>query len=201
MSGSASASCYARGVSIDRMKQQWDDIAAAEEQVPIRILRGTESDILLGGDLDLPDRLLEQLDVVIASVHARHRLDHAAMTARLVRALSLPIFKIWGHALGRILNQREAIDCDVLAVLDALAASRGAIELNADPHRLDLPSSWIPAARERGIPFVISVDAQSVAGFEVLPYGITLARRGNVRKHEVLNTQSADAFAARVKPV
>jgi len=192
---------YARGVTLDRLEEQWDEIAAAEEQVPIRILRGTESDILSDGSLDFPDSVLERFDVVIASIHARHRMDHAAMTARLTRALSLPIFKIWGHALGRILNHRPPIDCDVLSLLDTLAASRGAVEINADPHRLDLPPSWIPAARERGLPFVVSVDAHSTRGFGVLRYGVSMARRGGVRASEVLNALPPGAFVERVRPV
>jgi DNA polymerase (family X) len=192
---------YAGGLTLDRLKQQWDDIAAAEAQVPIRILRGTESDILIDGRLDFPDDVLERFDVVIASIHARHRLDRNQMTERLVRAMSLPVFKIWGHGLGRILNHRPEIDCDVPAVLDALARSRGAIELNADPHRLDLPAAWIPAARARGLPFVISVDAHSTRGFGVLRHGVTQARRGGVRRNEVLNTRPPDEFAARVKPL
>jgi DNA polymerase (family 10) len=191
---------YARGVVLDRLASQWDEIAAAQEQVPIRILRGTESDILSDGSLDYPDRVLEQFDVIIASIHARHRLDSAAMTERLVRALSLPLFKIWGHALGRILNHRPAIECDVPRVLDALASAPGAIEINADPHRLDLPAAWIPAARERGIPFVVSVDAHSTQGFGVLHHGVLQARRGGVRRREVLNARGADEFAALVKP-
>jgi DNA polymerase (family 10) len=127
-------------------------------------------------------------------------MDRAAMTARLVRALSLPCFKIWGHGLGRILNHRQAIECDVPAVLDALAGSRGAIELNADPHRLDLPPEWIPAARERKIPFVISVDAHSTRGLGVLRYGVMMARRGGLLRSEVLNTESAERFISRVRP-
>lgn len=192
---------YARGVALDRLARQWDEIAEAREQVSIQILRGTESDILSDGSLDYPDDVLEQFDVIIASIHARHRLDGAAMTERLVRAVSLPLFKIWGHALGRILNHRPAIECDVLRVLDALASAPGAIELNADPHRLDLPAAWIPAARERGIPFVVSVDAHSTDGFGVLSHGVTQARRGGVRRNEVLNARGADEFAALVKPV
>jgi DNA polymerase (family X) len=192
---------YARGVALDRIQAQWDEIAAAEEQVPIRILRGTESDILSDGSLDFPDSVLERFDVIIASIHARHRMDGPAMTARLARALSLPVFKIWGHALGRILNHRPSIECDVPRLLDELAASRGAVEINADPHRLDLPPAWIPAVRERGIPFVVSVDAHSTRGFGVLRYGISMARRGGVRRAEVLNALPADAFAASVRPV
>jgi DNA polymerase (family X) len=191
---------YANGVGLDQLKAQWDEIAAAEEAVPIRILRGTESDILADGTLDYPDSVLEKFDVVIASIHARHRMDRAAMTERLVRAMSLPIFKIWGHGLGRILNHREPIDCDVPAVLDALSRSRGAIELNSDPHRLDLPPAWIPAARERDLPFVISVDAHSTRGFDVLRYGAIMARRGGLRRQDVLNTQSAERFIQLVRP-
>jgi DNA polymerase (family X) len=192
---------YARGVSLDRLKEQWDEIAAVQETLPIRILRGTESDILADGSLDFPDAILERFDVLIASIHARHRMDRATMTSRLTRALSLPLFKIWGHALGRILNHRDPIDCDVLTILDTLAASRGAIEINADPHRLDLSPTWIPAARIRKIPFVISVDAHSTKGLGVLRYGVTMARRGGIRKREVLNARSADAFASVVRPV
>lgn len=191
---------YASGVSLDRLKEQWDEIAAVQENTPVIILRGTESDILADGNLDYPDSVLERFEVVIASIHARHRMDRATMTARLTRALSLPIFKIWGHGLGRILNHRDAIDCDVPAVLDALAGSRGAIELNSDPQRLDLPPEWIPAARAREIPFVLSVDAHSTRGLGVLRYGITMARRGGLRRSEVLNTHSAERFAALVHP-
>lgn len=192
---------YAGGVTLDRLKQQWDEIDAAREQVPIRILRGTESDILLDGSLDFPDSVLERFDVIIASIHARHRLDRQRMTERLVRALSLPLFKIWGHGLGRILGHRPPIDCDVPAVLDALASSRGAIELNSDPHRLDLPACWVPAARERNIPFVISVDAHSTRGLGMLRNGVQLARRGGVLRQEVLNTRTPEEFAVLVKPV
>ena len=191
---------YANGVSLDRLKRQWEEIATAQEKAPIRILRGTEADILADGSLDYPDSVLEGFEVVIASIHARHRMDRAAMTARLTRAMSLPVFKIWGHGLGRILNHRDAIDCDVPTVLDALAGSRGAIELNSDPHRLDLPPEWIPAARERKIPFVISVDAHSTRGLGILGYGVTMARRGGLRRSEVLNTEPADSFAALVHP-
>ncbi len=191
---------YANGVSLERLKQQWDEIAEAQETTPVRILRGTEADILADGNLDYPDSVLAGFEVVIASIHARYRMDRAAMTARLTRAMSLPVYKIWGHGLGRILNHRAAIECDVPAVLDALASSRGAIELNSDPHRLDLPPEWIPAARERKIPFVISVDAHSTRGLGVLRYGVTMARRGGLLRSEILNTEPAARFAALVHP-
>jgi len=191
---------YARGVSLDRLREQWDEIARVQERVQIRILRGTESDILADGSLDHPADVIEQLDVVIASIHSRFKLGREQMTQRLVRAMEQPVFKIWGHALGRMLLARDPVDCDVPAVLDALARSRGAIELNADPHRLDLPPVWIPAARARGIPFVVSVDAHSTEGLRVLPLGVGMARRGGLRRDEVLNTLPAAEFAARVHP-
>jgi DNA polymerase (family X) len=191
---------YAGGVELDRLKQQWDEIAAVQERVNIRILRGTESDILIDGALDYPDAILDQLDVVIASIHSRFKLGRAEMTERLVRAMSAPVFKIWGHALGRMLLHREPIDCDVDAVLSVLASSRGAIELNGDPHRLDLPPQWIPAARALNIPFVLSVDAHSTAGLGALKYAVAMARRGRLQQTEVLNTLPAAVFMQRVRP-
>lgn len=190
---------YARGVTLERLQRQWDEIREAEQRVGIRILRGTESDILADGSLDYPDDVLQQFDVVIASIHSRFRMSRADMTARLTRAMQLPVFKIWGHALGRLLLSREPIDCDVEAVLDALASAKGAIEINGDPHRLDLPPQYIEPARARGIPFVLSLDAHSTRGLGVLPFAVQMARRGGLRRHEVLNTLSADAFVARVR--
>jgi DNA polymerase (family X) len=192
---------YAGGVTLDRLKQQWDEIAAVQERVRVRILRGTESDILADGSLDYPDSVLAQMDVVIASIHSRLKMDRAQMTERLVRAMQQPVFKIWGHALGRLLLKRDPIDCDVERVLDVLAASRGAVEINGDPHRLDLPPSWLPSARARGIPFVLSVDAHSTNGMGVLPLAVTMARRAAIRRGEVLNTRDVQAFAAAVRPV
>jgi DNA polymerase (family 10) len=111
---------------------------------------------------------------------------------RIVRALSRPRFKIWGHALGRILNHRPAIECDVLRVLDALASAPGAIEINADPHRLDLPAAWDSSRSRARHPFVVSVDAHSTDALGILPHGITQARRGGVQRREVLNARGAD---------
>ena len=115
---------YARGLDVDRLHAQWEEIARVQETVSVRLLRGTESDILADGGLDYPDAILEQLDVVIASIHARHRMDADRMTRRLVRAMQHPCFKIWGHALGRLVLSRPPIECRVEEVLDAAAAAR-----------------------------------------------------------------------------
>lgn len=191
---------YAGGVPIDRLKRQWDEIAEVQEKVKIRLLRGTESDILADGSLDYPDAILEQLDVIIASIHSRYKMDEAAMTARLVRAMKLPVFKIWGHALGRLILRRDPIPCRVEEVLDAVAASRAAIEINCDPNRLDLAPEWVRKARARGIRFVISTDAHSIGGFSNLRYGVHMARRGWLRRGDVLNALDADSFARVVRP-
>ena len=115
------------------------------------------------------------------------------MTRRLVAAMSRPVFKIWGHGLGRLLGEREPYACRVEEVLDALARSRGAVEVNGDPHRLDLEPRWIRAARDRGIPLVLSVDAHSTAALGYLRFAVTTARRGWARRGEVLNTLGAEA--------
>lgn len=192
---------YAGGVTPDALLRQWDEIDRVQEQVRVVLLKGTESDILGDGSLDYPDAVLERLDVVIASVHQRHRLDPPAMTERVIRAMRHPLYKIWGHALGRLIGRRDPIGCDVEAILDAVAESRAAIEINSDPHRLDLPPEWIRRARARGIPFVVSVDAHSVSGLSLVPFGVGIARRAGVRRGEVLNTRPVGEFRAAVRPV
>jgi len=191
---------YAGGLDLDRLHRQWDEIARVQEKVKVRLLRGTESDILADGHLDYPDAVLDELDVIVASIHGRHRMDAAAMTARLVRTVTLPVFKIWGHPLGRLVLRRPPIDCDVDAVLDAVARSCCAVEISGDPYRLDLPPAWIPSARRRGIRFVISTDAHAVSDLDNVSYGIAMARRGGLRRADVLNALPVAAFRAAVHP-
>jgi len=127
-------------------------------------------------------------------------MDADQMTARIVRAMRHPCFKIWGHPLGRLLERRPPVDCRVEEILDVVAASRAAIEINADPHRLDLEPRWLRAAAARGIRFVVSTDAHSTAGMSCLPLGVGLARRAALPTTSVLNTLDAGAFADAVRP-
>jgi DNA polymerase (family 10) len=191
---------YAKGLAVDRLRAQWDELARVQERVAVRLLRGTESDILADGALDYPDRILEQLDVIIASIHARHRMDAARMTERIVRAMRHPYFKIWGHGLGRLLLSRPPIEAHVEAILDVIAESRAAVEINGDPHRLDLEPRFLRAARERSIRFVVSTDAHATGELRNVRYGVAMARRGWVRRGEVLNTWDVDAFVRAVSP-
>src|SRR6185369_2025631 len=191
---------YANGVNIDRLERQWEEIDEVQELVKVKILRGTESDILANGKLDYPDRILEKFDVIVASIQARYKMDKAKMTERIVTAMREPVFKIWGHALGRLLERRPAFECDVERVLDVIAESRAAIEINGDPYRLDLEPRWVREARKRKIKFVISVDAHSMGALNNVKFGVAMARRGWVRKAEVLNALNTSAFTKAVKP-
>jgi DNA polymerase (family 10) len=191
---------YARGLSVDTLKRQWDEISRVQERVKIKLLRGTESDILQDGGLDYPDSILEEFDVIIASIHNRYKLDEDGMTKRLLRAMRNPLFKIWGHPLGRLVQRRPPISCRVEEVLDAVARSTAAIEINGDPKRLDLEPKWIKEARKRPIRFVISTDAHSIEELQNLRFGVGMARRGGVRRSEVLNTLGLEAFKQAVRP-
>lgn len=191
---------YARGVNIDRLRAQWDEIARVQEKVKIRILKGTESDILGDGGLDYPDYILERFDIIIASIHTRNKMDADQMTERLLRAMQWPLFKVWGHPLGRLLHSRPPFECRIEEVLDAIAASRAAVEINGDPRRLDLEPRWIRPARERGIKFVVSTDAHSTSSLGNLPYGIAMARRGWLTRDDVLNTLDTENFMKAVHP-
>src|ERR1051325_2343121 len=191
---------YAGGLTADRLQRQWDEIDEVREKVKIKVLRGTESDIIADGHLDYPDRILEQFDVIVASIHSRYKMDSAKMTKRIVTAMREPVFKIWGHALGRLIQRPPPCDCDVEPILDVIAESRAAIEVNGDPWRLDMEPRWIREARKRKIKFVISVDAHSTGALNNLKYGVAMARRGWLRKPEVLNTLGVTAFQKAVRP-
>ena len=191
---------YAGGLKLDRLKRQWEEIDEVQEQVKIKLLKGTESDILADGSLDYPDNVLERFDVVIASIHSRYKMDAEKMTKCLITAMRQPVFKIWGHALGRLIQRRPPFACDVERVLDVIAESRAAIEVNGDPYRLDMEPRWIREARKRKIKFVISVDAHSMGAMNNLKYGVAQARRGWLQRSEVLNALPLAKFRPAVRP-
>ncbi len=191
---------YAGGVEVERLKRQWEEIDRAQEKVKVRLLKGTESDILPGGALDYPDEILARFDIVIASIHQRNKMDADQMTRRLVAAMKSPFFKIWGHPLGRLIGSRPPLECHMEKVLDAVAEAKAAIEVNGDPRRLDLEPRWVRAARARGIRFLVSTDAHSTAALGYLRYGIDMARRGWLAAGEVLNVLPAKKFLSAVRP-
>lgn len=192
---------YAGGVKIDRLQRQWDEIDEVQLKTKVKILKGTESDILADGSLDYPDWILEQFDVIVASIHSRYKMDEEKMTRRIITAMRQPVFKIWGHALGRLIQKRPPFDCRVEEILDVIAESRAAVEINGDPYRLDMEPSWLREARKRKIKFVISVDAHSMGALNNVKFGVGIARRAWVRRGEVLNTLGVKAFQKAVRPV
>src|SRR5690349_13878649 len=165
----------------------------------IRVFAGVEVDILADGALDLSDSVLEQMDLVIASVHSAFNQEPAQMTDRLLRAISSPHVSLIGHPTGRILLRRDAYQYDMEAVLAAAAKDKVAMELNAYPDRLDLCDRHLRMARERGVKIVINTDSHHTSHMEKIKYGLLQARRAWLTKADVLNTLPADQFAKAMK--
>jgi DNA polymerase (family 10) len=193
------AAHYANGLDIDRLKRQWDEIAQVQEKVPqIRILRGSEVDILEDGALDWPDAILDQLDVVICSVHQRFKLDEPRQTERIRRALLHPKCGIWGHPTGRYLGDREPMPARWEELI-ALAAENGVtIECNGTPHRLDFSAELLRVANKHKAKICLSVDAHSTKELENLHYAVGTARRGWTERSRVVNARPADDFLKMV---
>jgi DNA polymerase (family X) len=194
----SAAASYASGLDLAQLRAQQAEIAGLEPEV--RILHGTEADILADGAIDVPPEIIAELDVIIASVHQRFHLDRDAMTSRLVTAMRQPYFKIWGHALGRLVLRREPIDVRLDDVLDAIAESPAAIEINGDPYRLDLEPVAARQAARRGIKFVLSCDAHSTRALGAVRFAVALARRARIRKRDVLNALPVDEVAQVIRP-
>ncbi|HEX4418878.1 MAG TPA: PHP domain-containing protein [Kofleriaceae bacterium] len=195
----SAAATYANGLGADQLRAQHAEIAGLVDP-EVRILHGTEADILPDGEIDVPPELIGELDVIIASIHQRHHLDQDAMTHRLVTAMRQPFFKIWGHALGRLVLRRDPIDVRLDEVLDAVAESPAAIEINGDPYRLDLDPVSARKAVARGIKFVLSCDAHSPRALGMVRFAVAMARKARIRKRDVLNTLPPDELAAAIRP-
>jgi DNA polymerase (family 10) len=194
------AASYASGLTADRLKAQSDEIDRVNElQLGIRLLKGSEVDILEDGSLDFPDAVLEKLEVVIASIHSRFKMEEAEMTERLRRAFQNPYVHIWGHATGRLIGEREPYAVRMEELLD-LAAEKGiAVEINGTPERLDLSSAHARLAKERGVKLVLSTDAHSTAGLKNLRFAVGTARRAWVEKKDVLTRLDADGFVKTLR--
>lgn len=173
---------YANGLKPDRVLAQMAEIDKLNAELhPFRVLKGIESDILNDGSLDYADDLLAQFDFVIASVHSNLKMSKEKATERVIRAIENPYTRILGHPTGRLLLSREGYPLDWEAVFDACARHGVAIELNANPHRLDLDYTLIPEAIRRGIKICINPDAHSKEGVHDLVYGVQAARKAGVR--------------------
>ncbi|HZS12678.1 MAG TPA: helix-hairpin-helix domain-containing protein [Nitrospirales bacterium] len=188
---------YANGLKEDRIRAQHAAIDALRERVAgIRILKGIESDILPDGSLDYPDEVLARFDFVIGSVHGRFNLPEPEQTERVVRALGHPCLTILGHPTGRLLLSRKGYSLDMPRVLAAAREHGKVIEINANPHRLELDWRHVREARRLGIQMTINPDAHSVRGLEDIVYGVNVARKGGVSADDLLNALPADRLDA-----
>jgi DNA polymerase (family X) len=194
------SAAYAGGLSIERVREQWAAIDELNESFggKFHLFKGTECDILPDGSLDYPDDLLDGFDYVVASIHSNFGLSRDAMTRRLVRAASNPRVTMLGHPTGRLLLARDGYDVDLDAVIDAAASAGTMIEINANPHRLDLDAIHCRRARQKGVMIVINPDAHSTGGLDDLEYGVTVARRGWLTKGDVWNTVELAAMTRQV---
>lgn len=182
-----------RGLDPEKVRQQWAEIDAwnAAGRQPY-LLKGVELEILPDGTLDFPDELLAGFDVVVASVHSAFRQDRATMTERLVRAVRSRHVDVLGHPTGRIIGRRESYEVDLEAVLRAAAESGCAVEINANPARLDMDWQHARLARELGIEVPVNTDAHHDDNFDLLRYGIHQARRAWLGPENVLNARPLD---------
>lgn len=188
---------YANGLKEDRLREQWAAIDQLNEKMaPFRILKGIESDILNDGSLDYPDDILAQFDLVIASIHSNLRMDEARATERLLQAIQNPYTHILGHPTGRLLLSRKGYPIDHRQIIDACAQHRVAIELNANPMRLDIDWNWLPYAIEQGVPICINPDAHAIGGMQDIRYGVYAARKGGLEKKNCLNCLEVSDFLA-----
>ena len=191
VSDHSKAAFYANGLSPDRVREQWAEIDGLNaEYEGFTILKGTECDILSDGSLDYDEELLAGFDLVIASVHSNLTMDRERATDRLLRAIANPYTDILGHPTGRLLLSREGYPVDHAAILDACAQYGVAVELNANPYRLDLDWSWIPYAMEKGVPVSINPDAHSTGGIGDIRWGVAAARKGGLTSAACLNSRS-----------
>jgi DNA polymerase (family X) len=196
---------YAGGLNEEALHRQHEEIDRlnAEYAGRIRILKGTECDILRDGSLDFADEVLATLDFVVASIHSQFNLPPQEQTQRMLRAISNPYVDIIGHPTGRVLLERDGYTLDLEAVIDAAAAHGVCIEINADPSRLDLDWRYLHRARDKGIKIPIDPDAHTIASLDKMRFGIGIARKGWLRASDVLNTMTTsellDFFRERRK--
>ena len=191
---------FANGLDDPRAEQHIKKIHAADKAISgIKIFAGIEVDILGDGELDLSDSVLEQMDIVIASVHSHFQQEPAKMTDRLLRVIENKNVTLIGHPTGRLLLRRDAYSYDMNAVLNAAAKNNVAMEHNAYPDRLDLCDLHMRMARERGVKIIINTDAHHTSHYEKIKYGVLQARRSWLTKSDVLNTLPAAAFVKALK--
>jgi DNA polymerase (family 10) len=191
----------ANGLNDERMRTHMKNLRAADaKKLGIRVLVGSEVDILKDGQLDYSDEILAQIDVVVCSIHSYFNLDRTAMTDRMLAAIENPYTQIIGHPTGRLLLRRDPLDYDMDKVLAACAKYGVAMECNSYPDRLDLKEVYLRMCKERGVKVVISTDSHNTTNLSQIRYGVTMARRGWLEKRDVINTLPVEEFLKVLRP-
>jgi DNA polymerase (family 10) len=187
---------YAGGLSVEQIAEQHAEIDKLNNRYPghFRIFKGIESDILPDGSLDYPDEILDRFDFIVASVHSRFKLGRNEQTDRILTAIANPRTSILGHMTGRQLLRRPGYDVDIEQILRTCAKHNVAVEINANPWRLDLDWRWHQLALDLGCIMSINPDAHSISEIDLTHWGVEMARKGGVPKHRVLNCMSLAEF-------
>ncbi len=184
---------YAKGLKPEQIIQQHKEIDELNEKLkPFKIFKSIEADILPDGLLDYNDEILASFDFVVASIHSAMKMDEAKATARLIRAIENPHTTILGHPTGRLLLSRPGYPIDHKKIIDACAANKVVIELNANPNRLDIDWTWIPYCMEKGVMISINPDAHKMEGYHDIHYGTLAARKGGLTKQMTFNALSLE---------
>ena len=191
ISDHSKSAVYAKGLSIERILQQHEEIDHYNKNHEgFHVFKGVESDILGDGSLDYPEEILKRFDFIVASIHSNLKMDEEKATARLIKAIENPYTTILGHPTGRLLLSRNGYKIDYKKVIDACAANNVVIEVNANPLRLDLDWRWHQYALDKGVWLSINPDAHRNEGFNDMHYGVLAARKGGLYKERCLNALS-----------
>jgi len=194
------SSIQAHGVDEAKLRAQIATIRKLNKKFKnFRLFAGVECDILRDGSLDFPDDVLSELDYAVASIHSVFNLSEADMTKRIIRAMENPFITVLGHPTGRLLLKREPYHVDLAAIIDAAARTGTWIEINAAPKRLDLDWRWWPRAKQQGVKCVINPDAHRVERLQDLWFGVGVARKGWLTRHDVVNCLPVAKIEAELK--
>lgn len=193
------SSIVANGLNRKRLLEQVARVRELDAEVEgITVLAGSEVDIRRDGELDYPDEVLEQLDIVVASVHSHFRLSEAEMTQRIVRAIENPLVNIIGHPTGRLLGRRPMYSLNLEEIIAAAAESKTVLEINGSPSRLDLDPEFVRMAKDAGVLLAVNTDAHDIGLRARRQFGLNVARRGWLTKDEVINTYTLEELQKKI---
>jgi DNA polymerase (family 10) len=187
---------YAHGLEVERLRKQWKDIDKVNKKSKVRVLKGVEVDILKDGKLDYPDKILKELDLVVASIHQGFKIN---VTERICAAMENPYVHIIGHPTGRLISSREGYFVDLHKVMEKAAETNTWLELNAYWDRLDLSDVNLKVAKDMGIRISIGTDAHDTKGLLWMKFGVATARRGWLEPGDVVNTYPLKKLLASSK--